>query len=273
MVTVLAVSDATAHTAERVLQSALVQFEGADVEIERRGHVLTATAVASVVREASLRRCLIVHTLVSDELRRVMASEARLKGVDALDLMGPVLERLATHVHLSPSQKPGLFGQIEEVRNRAIEAVDFAFRHDDGQRVDEIGRAEIVLVGVSRSMKTPTTLYLAYRGWYAANVPLVESLEPPEVLLDVPASRVFCLVMSAQRLVDLRRVRAEHLGMGRSTYATAEQVRHELAHAAALCRLHGWTRLDVTGKSVEEVAREIVMLLPDKDSPGRWHGA
>lgn len=272
MVTVFAVSDGTAHTAERVIRSALVQFEGADVDIERRAAVRSAAEVGAVVREASERRCLVVHTLVSDELRRVMASEARLQGVDALDLMGPVLERLATQLHLSPLQKPGLFEQIAEERNRAIEAVDFAFRHDDGQRVDEIERAEVVLVGVSRTMKTPTCLYLAYRGWFAANVPLVEGLNPPAPLLAVPASRVFCLVMGAQRLVELRRVRAEHMGAGRATYATSEQVRRELAHAASLCRLRGWTHLDVTGKSVEEVAREIVMLLPDKDTAGRWYG-
>lgn len=272
MVTVLAVSDATGHTVERVLMSALVQFEGADVAVERRGHVLSPDAVRDVVQEAAVRRCLVVHTLVSEELRRAMTAEARLNGVDALDLMGPVLERLASHLHLLPSQKPGLFGQLAEDRNRSIEAVDFAFRHDDGQRVDEIGRAEIVLVGVSRSMKTPTSLYLAYRGWFAANVPLVDSLDPPEVLLDVPGSRVFCLTMSAQRLVELRRVRADHMGMGRSTYATAEQVRRELQHAAALCRAHGWTNLDVSGKSVEEVAREIVMLLPDSGAVERWRG-
>lgn len=272
MLTVLAVSDATAQTAERVLMSALVQFEGADVTVERRGHVLTPDAVCDVVQEAAVRRCLIVHTLVSDELRRTITAEARLNGVDALDLMGPVLERLVNHLHLPPTQRPGLFGQLAEARNRSIEAVDFAFRHDDGQRVDEIVRAEIVLVGISRSMKTPTTLYLAYRGWFAANVPLVESLDPPEVLMDVPASRVFCLTMSAQRLVELRRVRADHMGHGRSNYATAEQVRRELAHAASLCRAHGWTNLDVSGKSVEEVAREIVMLLPDVGASDRWHG-
>src|SRR4030042_1651561 len=95
----------------------------------------------------------------------VMLAEGRGVGVGVMDLMGPVLDRLATHLRLTPQEKPGLFQQLVEAQSRQIEAGEFAFRHDDGQNAEELDRAEVVLVGVSRTLKTPTMLYLAYRGW------------------------------------------------------------------------------------------------------------
>ena len=261
MLTIMVVSDATGETAERVVRSALVQFESAPAELVRRGHVLTAEDVREVVQEAKGRECFILHTLVSDELRRLMRVESRAHGVDAMDLMGPVLDRLAVRLNLTPKEKPGLFKQLAEARRREVEAVEFAFRHDDGQRPDELDRAEIVLVGVSRTMKTPTTLYLAYRGWFAANVPLVQGVAPPPGLLRLDPARVFCLVMSASRLAELRRVRAEHLGLRDISYAAPERLSAELLASQDLARERGWRLVDVTGKSVEEVAREIVDLV------------
>jgi len=197
--TVLVVSDASGETAERVVRSALVQFETADVTIRRFGSVRTQAQVHEVMHQAAHAGALIIHTLVSDQLRRFMLEQARLHGVDAMDLLGPVLDRLANRLALTPQEKPGLFQQLAEAKSRAIEAVDYAFRHDDGRRVEELARAELVLVGVSRTMKTPTMLYLAYRGWFVGNVPLVPAVPPPREVTELPAERVFCLLMSPAR--------------------------------------------------------------------------
>ena len=187
MLTVYVVSDGTGGTAERMARSALIQFENAPVNLVRRPNVRSAKKLRVVVEEAAAGESLILHTLVSDELRRLMVSETRLHGVDSLDMMGPILDRLARHLKLTPQEKPGLFQQLVEARTREIEAVAFAFRHDDGQNAGDLERAEVVLVGISRTMKTPTMLYLAYRGWFAANVPLVPGIAPPKSLLAVPA--------------------------------------------------------------------------------------
>lgn len=256
---VLVVSDATGETVERVVRSALVQFENADVEILRRGGIRTGEQVHQVVHEAATAGALLVHTLVSDQLRRLMLETARLHAVDAQDILGPVLDRLANLLDLTPQEKPGLFRQLAEAKSRAIEAVDFAFRHDDGRRVEELTQAELVLVGVSRTMKTPTMLYLAYRGWFVGNVPIVPQVPLPGELTSLPPERVFCLIMSPARLAELRRVRAGHLQMGEDAYASLPEIRQELLYSQDLCLRHRWQRLDVTGKSVEEVAREIVV--------------
>jgi regulator of PEP synthase PpsR (kinase-PPPase family) len=212
----------------------------------------------------------IVHTLVSNDLRRFMLAECRSQGVDSLDLMGPVLDRLATHLKLTPQEKPGLLKQLVEARAREIEAVHFAFRHDDGQNVHELSRAEVVLVGVSRTMKTPTALYLGYRGWFAANVPIILGMDPPPELLSVPSRRVICLVMSPSRLQELRRARIDNLGVPAETYTSLENIREELRYSQQLSVNHRWRRIDVTGKSVEEAAREVALLLPREDQVRGW---
>ncbi len=263
MITIFVVSDATGDTAQRMVRAALVQFQNAPVRLVRRAHVQKPRQVHQVVHEARDCRAIIIHTLVSDELRRVMRAESRTHGVDALDIMGPILERLTVHLAVAPQEKPGLFQDLTEAKTREVEAVSYAFRHDDGQNPQDLNRAEVVLVGVSRAMKTPTMLYMAYRGWFAANVPLTPGIPPPEELLAAPNDRVFCLVMAPEQLRQLRRVRAEEESIPLHPYASKEQIGGELAYVEELCRKHHWHRIDTTGKSVEEVAREIIEWLEE----------
>ncbi len=268
MLTIFVVSDATGETAERMMRSALVQFQDAAVNIVRRGHVCAPDQVCAIVKEAAGGNAIVLHTLVSDDLRRLMLAESRRQGVDALDLMGPVLDHLVTHLRLTPLEKPGLYKQLTEAKSREIEAVEFAFRHDDGQHPEELVQAEIALVGVSRTMKTPTMLYLAYRGWFAANVPIVPEIPLPKGLLALPPDRVFCLDMHPSRLLALREARAELTKIPMEPYASPMHVRHELDHAQKLSAAHGWQVIDVTAKSPEEVSREILVML-NKGTDGR----
>ncbi|MEE8452287.1 MAG: pyruvate, water dikinase regulatory protein [Thermoguttaceae bacterium] len=266
------VSDATGETAQRVVRSALIQFPDAPVRLIRRNHVRSAEQVRAVVSEAAGHDSIILHTLVSNELRRLMLDQARLHGIDALDVLGPVLDRFATHLRLTPQEEPGLMRQLTEARSREIEAVDFAFHHDDGHNADDLDRAEVVLVGISRTMKTPTMLFLAYRGWFAANVPLVPGIALPAAVSAFRSHRVFCLLMDAARLRELRLVRADKESIPVDPYASPAHIRKELTHAKQLCLKHKWPSIDVTGKSVEEVCREIISLLPEEPLCGRPNG-
>jgi [pyruvate, water dikinase]-phosphate phosphotransferase / [pyruvate, water dikinase] kinase len=265
MLTIFAVSDATGETAERMVRSAIVQFERADVQVIRHAEICHPDQVRAVVQQAAAGGALIVHTLVSESLRRLMLAESRLHAVDAMDILGPLLDRLARHLHLSPQEKPGLLRQVAEAKTREIEAIAFAFRHDDGQNVGELSRAEVVLLGVSRSMKTPTTLYLAYRGWFAANVPLVPDLPLPDALLTIPPRRVFYLSIQPETLRERRRARAVNEAIPLRPYASLAQIHKELRYADRLCQQHGWRRVDITGRAVEEVAREISALLAEEE--------
>lgn len=267
VLTILIVSDATGETAERMVRAALAQFASVEVTVVRHSNVRPAEGVREVVRQAAAQDAVIFHTLVSTELRRLMLAECRIHNVDAMDLMGPVLDRLMVHLQLAPREQPGLFKQLVESASRRIEAVEFAFRHDDGKRGDDLGKAEIVLVGVSRTMKTPVTVFLAYHGWFAANVPVVPGTELPAALTALPSERVFCLLMNAGRLAELRRFRAEQLGIPLAPYAEVSAIREELKQSERLALEHGWRLVDVTGKSVEEVAGEIVGLAAGPGGP------
>ncbi len=263
MLTIYTVSDASGETAERMVHSALAQFTSGDITVERLGGVITRGQVLEIIQEAAGHNSLILHTLVSHELRALMLSECRRRSVDSMDLMGPMLDRLAAHLHLTPTEEPGFFDQLVRERSRQVEAVEFTFRHDDGLRVEGLRRAEVVLVGASRTMKTPTALFLGYHGWFVGNVPLVPEIPLHPTLKAIPSERVFCLVMSPARLRQLRVARADHLAMRGGNYASRDTVRAEILHSRKVSESHDWRQIDVTGKSVEEVAREVVALLPE----------
>jgi regulator of PEP synthase PpsR (kinase-PPPase family) len=264
MYRVFVVSDGTGVTAEQVLSAALMQFEGAEVEVERRPGVRSGEQVRQVVQEAAQVGAFIVHTLVSDKLREEMVRAGRLYNVEAIDLMGPLLARLSQQLAVSPAEKPGLFRQLNEEYFRRIETIEFALRHDDGLRVRELPQAEIVLVGVSRTFKTPLSIYLAFKGWLVANVPIVLKTKPPSVLFDLPAGRVFGLTIDAERLAALRRVRQEHLGGATGEYANPDFVRREVEYALSIFRSQReWPVIDVTDKPIEEIVSEILVLVGD----------
>lgn len=259
---VFAVSDATGVTAEHVLSAALMQFADAAVEIERRPGVRTAEQVRQVVYEAAGVGGFIVHTLVSDKLRQVMLRTGRLHNVETIDLMGPLLARLSQQLAVSPSGKPGSLGQLTDEYFRRIETIEFAYRHDDGRRAHELSKAEIVLVGVSRTFKTPLSIYLAFKGWFVANVPIVLKTKPPGKLFDLPPGRVCGLTIDPVRLVEFRKVRQDYLGGAVGDYADLEYVRREVEYALNIFRSqHGWPVIEVTDKPIEEISSEILALV------------
>ncbi len=258
---VYVVSDATGTTGRRVVQAALAQFSGAEVAVELKPGVRTGKQVKKLVKEAARAGGTIVHTLAVPELRHVIVEEGRAYHVVTIDLMGPLVARLQECLELSPSTRPGLLQQWDESYLRRTEAIDFAVRHDDGRNPDDLPEAELVLVGVSRTSKTPISIFLAYRGWRVANVPIVADLDPPSALFRVDRSRVVVLTVEPERLVLLRKARANRMGRGLALrYASLNHVQRELGHAELLLRRQRWTTVDVTNKSIEECAAEIIAL-------------
>lgn len=262
---IFVVSDGSGATAERVVQAALTQFEGASVEIERRSRVRSESRVRQVVREAADTEGCIVHTLVLDDLREVMLRAGRLSNVETIDLMGPLLARLSQQLSVSPAEKPGLFRQLNKEYFRRIETMEFAFHHDDGRRAHELGQAEIVLVGVSRTFKTPLGIYLAFKGWFVANVPIVWGKVLPSQLMDLSPRRVFGLTIDPDRLAELRLAREKRWGEALGSYADPRFVHREMAYAQRLFVSNpGWRVIDVTDRPIEEIASEILALTEER---------
>jgi len=212
----------------------------------------------------------VAHALVNSQLRQAALFFARHFNVPSVDLLGAAILRLADILELSPTNRPDLFQPIGEDYFRRIEAIEFAVAHDDGLRAHELDRAEIVLTGVSRTSKTPLSMYLASHGWLVANVPLVANTEPPPQLFLADPTRVFALTIEAERLALLRRVRLTRLGMSAPTdYAELDYIREELRHARDIFRRGGWGMIDVTSKSIEESASEIIQLRRERTGAAR----
>jgi regulator of PEP synthase PpsR (kinase-PPPase family) len=266
MFQIFAVSDASGTTAERVVRAALVQFDPAGVTITRHGGVRTTAQICEILSDAASKGGFIVHTFVSEDLRNTMLTEGRNRHVATIDLMGPLLARLTELFETQPRAEPGDSHIFDTSYMRRIEAIDFTVRHDDGRSVTDLDQAEIVLTGVSRTSKTPLSIYLAYRGWKVANVPIVLGVDPPPQLFKLPRRRVVGLMVRPERLAELRRVRAERIGTRVLGYADLEHIRQEMVYAYQLFdRRPDWPLVDVTTKPIEETASEVVALIGRQD--------
>jgi [pyruvate, water dikinase]-phosphate phosphotransferase / [pyruvate, water dikinase] kinase len=265
---VFVVSDATGRTAELVVRAALVQFQGADVQLTLRSHVRSGEAVRRVVDEAAEAHGLIVHTVVSAALRNAILTEGRSRSVPTIDLLGPLLLRLEDLLRLQPMAKPGLFRELDQEYRRRFEVFEFAVKHDDGQDPRGLAQADVVLVGVSRTSKTPLSVFLAGRGLRTANVPVVHQLPLPEELFRLDPRKVVGLSIKPDRLLELRRARLQQLKTPpKFPYADPRQVWAELEYALRLFGQGGWPVVDVTDKSIEEVAAEILILTGVESPP------
>ena len=262
------VSDGSGRTAEQILMAALTQFPDSRVEIVLRPEVRTEQAVEEIVSEVAEEKGFILHTLVSESLRECVLRLSRIHNVDAIDLMGPLLSRLSHHFADSPKGEPGLFFSLNQEYFKRIDAMQFAFTHDDGQRDYDYDKAEIILVGVSRTFKTPLSIYLAFKGWFVANFPVVLGSELPDILKTLEHGRVFGLMTEPQDLCSLRSVRQQYLGGFSSDYTSMNNVKRELNYAMKFFCQYEWPVMHVTNKPIEEIATEILTIKKRIDLPG-----
>ncbi len=259
---VFLLSDATGETVEKIVTAALTQFRERSVRLKRIGNVRTKNQVYEALDEALSLQALVVYTVVNRELAQLVHDECDSLGLLSIDLITPLLMRLSEHFGHSPGQTPGLLHEVDDKYFRRIDAVEFTVKHDDGQEVRHLHKADIVLVGVSRTSKTPLSIYLAHRGWKVANVPLVQGIAPPDELFQIDANRVAALVIDPQRLLEIRASRLRNLGQDpRTAYADYEQIEDELRYARGIFRRQPWVIVDVTGKAVEETANEVLVKL------------
>lgn len=258
---IFVLSDGTGHTGKRVLDAALLQFDDTAMVI-RLPYIRTVDEVKEVVAEVVQRGGMIAYTLVAVELRQAVRMAATEQGVIAVDLLGGLLGQLQYFLHRSPWSKPGLLHPDDEEYLQRVEAMEFTVRHDDGHLVQDLAEADLVLVGVSRTSKTPVSFYLAYRGWKVANVPIIRGTRPPPTLTALDGRHVVGLTIAPEHLALIRRTRLKHLRLGEdAAYIDPQAIHQELRYGLELCQAHHWPVVDVTGKAVEETANEVVRLM------------
>ncbi len=256
------VSGGSGASGLQIVETALAQFPALQVPVVVRNHVRSVRQVEAAVKEAEAGGATLVHTLVDSALREALVRLASRRGVVAIDLMGPLLDRVAAQTGAKPLEEPGLYRQLRKDYFDRVEAIDFAVSHDDGNRPDDIPAADIVIVGVSRCGKTPLSMYLAVRGWKVANVPIVKGVPLPATVFHSDRRRVIGLTIDCRQLLEYRKRREEQMGMvGMSSYSSPSAVLEELETASRICRDSGIGVVDVTNKPIEIIADEVVRLV------------
>lgn len=264
-------SDGTCDTAETYVRAILSQFQRADSELVRFPRIRDEEALSRAL-DSLTPPFLLAYTFAKESLRKKVWAEAKRRSLLGVDILYPTIDVFAQFLKTDPSQEHGVLHSTQAMNYfDRIEAVEFAVKHDDGMKMNDIDAAEMILTGVSRTSKTPTSMYLAHKGYRVANVPLVFGITPPPALITAAEAKipVFFLTIEPSHLSRIRRARFDRLGTAPNHsdhYVDLQRIQEELDAAHQLARRHKWHIIDVTNKAVEETASEILLLVSSKDS-------
>ncbi|ASS91946.1 pyruvate, water dikinase regulatory protein [Aeribacillus pallidus] len=265
--TIYIVSDSVGETADLVVKAAISQFNGSQYEtnVKRVPYVEDANTIKEVVALAKMDNAIICFTIVVPELRNLLIQEAEKEGVIYHDIIGPLIDKMETSYGIKAKYEPGRVRKLDEDYFKKVEAIEFAVKYDDGRDPRGILKADIVLIGVSRTSKTPLSQYLALKRLKVANVPIVPEVEPPEELFKVSKEKCVGLKISPEKLNYIRKERLKQLGLNdQAIYANINRIKEELAYFEKIVQKIGCPVIDVSNKAVEETANHIQNLFLKK---------
>ena len=259
MFIIYAVSDSIGETSENMAKAAASQFNSSNFDIIRISHLTTIEQIDKIIEEAGKRKCMICYTLVSEELRLAFEERVAKSHIIAVDLLSPLIRNIEKMSGLKSKNKPGLIHALDTDYFKRVEAVEFAVKYDDGKNPWGLMKADIVLLGVSRTSKTPLSMYLANKRLKVANVPLVPELMPPEELFKLPANKIVGLIINPYKLNEIRSERLKAMGLDDSAnYADLNRINEELEYAKAIMRKLHCLVIDVSNRAIEETANTIL---------------
>ncbi len=262
---IFVVSDGTGETAMGMLKAALVQYEGLDIKLTRFKNVRNNSQLERILEQAKEETGFVVYTLVSKSMRKEIKDKSRQMNVPTVDLLGGLLESLDLFFDTTSSSDPeaGLLRTVDEKYFKRIEAIEFTVRHDDGKTTQQLGEADIVLVGISRTSKTPLSIFLSHKGWKVANIPLVPDTPLPKELFEIDQKKIVGLTIDENKLRMIRRKRLENFGQDPGgSYANMEQIQKEINYANEIFKKNRrWPVVNVTDRALEETAAEVARIV------------
>lgn len=263
------VSDSTGETLHAMANAALAQFENVDVQVHAYAMVRSEHQLSRALDHIAIVPGLVFFTLANQDLRDKLIRRCNEVGARCIDILEGPVKTLRQFLGAAETHKVGRQHEVDQRYLDRIEALNFTIGHDDGQLLDSIDEAEVILTGASRTSKTPTCVYLAIRGIRAANVPLVPNVPAPQQLKDASKPLVVGLWVSPDRLVQVRRNRLNSMGENRdSNYVELNAVRAEIAATRQLFESQEWPMIDVTRRSIEETAAAVMNLLAERKETG-----
>lgn len=264
------IGEGTGEMINKIARAALVQFSRENFEVKSFFLVKDRQYISRITKHAVEDEALIAFSIVEPSLRDFLIKEAQRRGLKAIDVIGDFIMQLSIFLGEKPMEIPGRQYILDEDYFRRIDAINFAVKHDDGKLTQGLKEADFILVGLSRTGKTPLSTYLANQGWKVANVPIHPDMDAPQELLQVDQRKVFGLIISVESLVKLREARLEQLGlMPYAKYADPVQVEEEIEWSTEFFKHHPrWRVIDVSNKAIEEVSASIIHAHQTGGKPG-----
>ncbi|MFC0876546.1 pyruvate, water dikinase regulatory protein [Saccharicrinis sp. FJH2] len=257
-----------------MVQSLIIQYPDNKIPVNIIPNVQSREKIEEVVKKVKNNNGLLCHTMVNGNLRKILVTACENNKVDHIDFMGPLADFLENELGLKSVNVPGLYRRINAQYFDRIEAIEFAMNHDDGLNHNRLLKSEIVLIGLSRSGKTPLSVYMSMYGWKVANVPIVMGIEPPEELFQIDPQRVFALKISPQSLIAQRYKRlAQMNNLSNSKYIDSIAVNQEIRNFNLIVERGGFTTINVTNKPIETSANEIIGIVSERFGSNLSHDA
>lgn len=260
--TILIISDALGNTAYSVALAALGQFDPDSARVVRLSKITDISQVEEHFAEFTYEpgRFVVIHTIATPDLRNQVADFLAARDIPCIDTLGPAIDLFAQLIGKKPKGIPGMTHRVDERYFERIEAMEYFVEHDDGRGADDLSRADIVLLGISRTGKTPLSMYLAFQGYRVANIPLMHGVEPPASVYDIDPAKLFGLISTTGIVSSIRQTRiGEEVARGYTgTYASPEHVSLEMDEAHALMRRLGCFIVRTDKRAIEETASEII---------------
>lgn len=257
-VNIFIVSDGTGATAESVVTSVMVQFRSAQVNLKRFPFTRTEDQIKEIIKQAPAGKCVIVFTLVSDKMRELLIKQAKAKRLTVMDVMGPLISTFSKILHYSPLMEPGIFRHRNEEEYLLTRAIHYTMHHDDGQGLDTLDEADLIILGVSRTGKTPTSIFLSCRKLKVANIPVVNQHPLPLAVMKTPVKKVGFYI-NIERLIELRHERVRRMSRYHiPEYSSRSHIMKELEYCKDVYRkIPSLRTIDVTNRSIEEISEWI----------------
>lgn len=260
---VYVVSDSLGETGALVTRAAISQFKTENYEIKRYPYIYEIEKLKEILDEAaSIENSILIYTLVDKSLVEYIHKYVAGTNLSAIDLMSPLIDVLSMKLGSEPSREAGIIRKLDEAYFKRVAAIEFAVKYDDGKDPRGLAKADIVLLGISRTSKTPLSMYLANRNIKVANIPLVIEVEPPKEIFEIPAKKIIGLTNSPEKLNEIREERLKALGLpSGSNYASLERILDELDFSEKIMKRVGCPVINVANKAIEETSEIVLSLL------------
>lgn len=260
----IVISDGTGVTASSMARATMAQFPDNDIYFTRYKNVRTKEQIDVIFDEAAIHHDMVVYTIVSPELREYIIETSRAKHVRSVDLLGPLLTAFSNFFHQSPQNEPGLLHAVNDDYFKRVEAMEFTLNHDDGQNLASLHLADVILIGISRTSKTPLSMYLSLHGLKVVNIPIVLGTPIPAELFEVDQRKIFALTIDSEKLRQIRKERLVKLGLSKKEgdYADISKVVEEIEWAnKVFSENKRWPVINISSMALEETAAEIIKFL------------